>query len=290
MKKILRGIKSIVNFPIDLLACGILALFYGGLILKMFILVAFGIGCIFIGASAIIGPILVIAGLVLKITVMVTIGAILLAVVVCTVVCFKVLNRLDDFYWEMKGYATLPVREIYIYKGENVWEAAAEEYRKISGKPEDAELTEEEKKKIYDYTMMPMSYFFGWLCKRRLLGKGFAKEVGREKVTDIQKRIKDGRSTPQEILAELEYRFSEDWVDGDAKNFLLRYFKTEDCRHDGSKDRYPYDYYECNGEPEDRYFCLEYSREIQKKMNERLDARYEEYGSIQSSENEDDGE
>ena len=50
------------------------------------------------------------------------------------------------------------------FKGEAQWEAAAGEYRRLTGKSEEAELTEEENKKILDLTMTPLAYFFGWLC------------------------------------------------------------------------------------------------------------------------------
>ncbi|MBO6240510.1 MAG: hypothetical protein J6O61_06660 [Butyrivibrio sp.] len=204
----------------------------------------------------------------LLVTVMIAIGVILLIVV-------GIIMVLDGSRKKKKISSSSGAKQkSYTYKGEELWEAAAREYRRISGKPGDAELTEEEKKKVYDYTIMPLSYFFGWLCERELIGEGFAKEVGEEKAEEILEGIRTGRSTPQEALAGLGYYFTEDWIKPDAKRLLFSYFKAGEGWYDCRDEHYLYDYFECNGEQEDRYFCMEYSREIQKKIYKRIDERY----------------
>ena len=51
-----------------------------------------------------------------------------------------------------KTSSSAPVKEYsYTFKGESALEAATREYRRLTGKSEDAELTEEEKKKICDH-------------------------------------------------------------------------------------------------------------------------------------------
>lgn len=164
----------------------------------------------------------------------------------------------------------------YIFKGEQAWEAAAGEYRRLMGKSEEAELTEEEKKKIYDYTMMPLAYFFGWLCERDLIGEGFGNEFGETDQAKLTEEVKQGKITPLEALAGLSHYFSYEWIKEEAKYFFRSYFDSKFSERDRFKDEdiYLYDYYECIGEPEDRYYCVDYFAEVQKKMDQRLDQRY----------------
>ena len=175
------------------------------------------------------------------------------------------------------------VRKVFTYKGKWAWETAAMEYRRLMGKPEDVELTEEENDKIYDYTMMPLSFFFGWLCERNLIGEGFVNDFGEANAAAILERIKNGSSTPLETLADdLDYYFTEEWMRQEAKDFFWFYFVVREERY-YDEDTYLYDYYECNGEPEDRYFCMEYSKEIQDKINQRLDERFAAYRKRRSA-------
>ncbi|MBP3808531.1 MAG: hypothetical protein ILA13_09115 [Eubacterium sp.] len=165
----------------------------------------------------------------------------------------------------------------YTYKGKWAWENAAKEYRRLKGISEDVELSEEETYKIYDYTVTPLSYFYGWLCEKNLLGEGFVNEFGEDAALDIINRVKTGVSTPLDVLGEFDCYFSYEWIKSEAREFFRVYFDSRNIFND--KNCYIYDYYECNGEPVDRYYCMEYSLEIQKKMNQRLDERYYEYNN-----------
>lgn len=168
----------------------------------------------------------------------------------------------------------------YTFKASSAWEAAAREYRRLAGKAADAELTEEEKKKIYDYTMVPISYYFGWLCERDMIGEGFVSELGEERAKLIED-VKNGKITALEALISLDHYFSYGWIKEEYRYFFRKYYHygsiTEDSFNDD--DVYLYDYYECNGEPEERYYCIEYSAEVQKKICQRLDERYARYGA-----------
>ncbi len=163
-------------------------------------------------------------------------------------------------------------RKSYVYKGKWAWEAASIEYRRIKGKSEDEELTQEENGKIYDYAMMPLSYFFGWLCERDLIGKRFTDEFGEESI-DILDSIKNHRRTPLEALADFDYYFTEDWLKEEVKYFFLSYYLARNNSYTDD-DVYLYDYLECNGAPDGRYYCMEYSYEAQSKINSRIDDLY----------------
>ena len=141
---------------------------------------------------------------------------------------------------------------------------------------------EEEKKKICDYTMMPLAYFFGWLCERDLIGEKYADEFGETDKVKLPEDVKNGKITPLEALAALDHYFSYEWIREEAKYFFRSYFDARFCGDDyfTDKDVYLYDYYECNGEPEDRYYCMEYSAEVQKKIDRGLDEHYAKDKSI----------
>ena len=166
----------------------------------------------------------------------------------------------------------------YTFKGESAWDAAAREYRRLAGKSEETELTEEEKKKILDDTMMPLSYFFGWACERDLIGEGFINEFADTDRVKLPEEIKNGKITPLEALAGLDHYFSYEWLNEDAQYIFRFYFDTNYSEKDQffDKDAYFYDYYEFNGMPEDRYYCIEYSAEAQKKIDQRLDEYLDE--------------
>lgn len=167
----------------------------------------------------------------------------------------------------------------YIYKGESAWDAAAREYRRLAGKSEETELTEEEKKKILNDTMMPLSYFFGWACERDLIGEGFINEFADTDRVKLPEEIKNGKITPLEALAGLDHYFSYEWLKEDAQYIFRFYFDTNYSEKDQffDKDVYFYDYYEYNGMPEDRYYCIEYSAEAQKKIEQRLDEHLDKW-------------
>ena len=171
------------------------------------------------------------------------------------------------------------------FKGEAQWEAAAGEYRRLTGKSEEAELTEEENKKILDFTMTPLAYFFGWLCERDFIGEGFVSEFGETDKVKIPDEVKNGKITPLEALAGLDHYFSYEWIKEEAQYFFRFYFDDRAAVTDRftDQDTYLYDYYECIGEPEDRYYCIDYSSEVQKKISQRLDERYEKLSGKQVS-------
>ena len=173
----------------------------------------------------------------------------------------------------------------YNFKGKDAWEAAAGEYRRLTGKSEDAELTEEEKKKILDHTMTPVAYFFGWLCERDLIGEGFVSEFGETDKAKLPEEVKNGKITPLEALAGLDHCFSYEWIKEEVKYFFRSYFDARFCGDDNftDKDVYLYDYYECIGEPEDRYYCIEYSAATKKEIDRRLDEHYAKVGANQLS-------
>ncbi len=175
--------------------------------------------------------------------------------------------------------STVSEKYSYTFKGESAWEAAAREYCRLMGKSEDAELTEEKKKKILDYTMMPLAYFFGWVCKRDMIGEGFINEFADTDQVKLPEEVKNGKITPLEALAGLDHYFSYEWLNNDAQYIFQFYVDSKYSGKDQffDKDVYFYDYYEYNGMPEDRYYCIEYSAEAQKKIEQRLDEHLDKW-------------
>ena len=83
----------------------------------------------------------------------------------------------------------------------------------------------------------------------------------------------DEKITPLEALAGLDHYFSYEWLNNDAQYIFQFYVDSKYSGKDQffDKDVYFYDYYEYNGMPEDRYYCIEYSAEAQKNQSEIIE-------------------
>ena len=71
----------------------------------------------------------------------------------------------------------------------------------------------------------------------------------------------------------MDHYFSYEWLNNDAQYIFQFYVDSKYSGKDQffDKDVYFYDYYEYNGMPEDRYYCIEYSAEAQKNQSEIIE-------------------
>ena len=159
------------------------------------------------------------------------------------------------------------------YKGKWGWESAAKEYMRLHHIINISDLSDDDGYKIYDYTVVPLSYFFYWLAESGFLTESFYEDYPgvNEMIEEMLKR----KNTPVEVLSALDYYFSSDYMLDGIKPFFRSYFD-----HNGkftNYNNYLYDYYEANGNPEDRYYCIDFSWEVQDKLTAKIEEREEHW-------------
>lgn len=171
----------------------------------------------------------------------------------------------------------------YKYKGKWAWEEAAAEYARLNGIADLQNLTEEENDRIYDYTVTPLSYMFYWLAE-----SGFLNDDFHEEFPGLAERMLSREDTPVQALTDLDYYFGSEWFKKEIIPFFRNYVDTEG-RFNGKAD-YLYDYYDAIGNPDDRYYCVDFSWDILDRLTAVISKRYEASNSRSSLEYYEDDE
>lgn len=172
------------------------------------------------------------------------------------------------------GKAAFKPEYHFKYKGKWVWDDAAREFMRLNGIDRVSELREDENDKIYDYTATPLSYFFYWLHKSGFLNENFYSDCPEEMILDLISE----KVTPVDILGAMDYYFSDEYMIDEIKHFVATYYDSSDGNI-FSADIYLYDYFECLGFPEGRYYCNDFSWDILHRLTAKIDERYEKYKS-----------
>lgn len=160
------------------------------------------------------------------------------------------------------------------FKAKWNWDAAAKEYMQIYHlEPE--QLSGAEQDKIYEYASMPFVYLFRWLIEHKYLAGVFHGDLG----DSIRNEIKNGLTTPLELLKGLDYAVTREDLSPEILPFLNWYDRAFDAVMPYGVDtvHYDFDYYDCVCDGRAAFYCNEYSDLIYEKIAERIDARYAEY-------------
>ncbi len=160
----------------------------------------------------------------------------------------------------------------FTYKGKWEWDAAAAEYLRLNGIPDIKDLTNEQNDLIYDYTATPFSYFFCWLVVSGFLKQEFYEEFPDE---DLVRKMKDRRLTPVEVLAAEDYYFGSEYLLEGILPFFRSYYDTQG-RFTG-QDNYLCDYYDAIGNPDDRYYCVDFSWDVLDRLLPVIEERYQSW-------------
>ena len=160
----------------------------------------------------------------------------------------------------------------FSYKGKWEWDAAAAEYMRLRGISGAGDLTEDQKDLIYGYTAVPFSYMFYWLAVSGHLNERFTAEFGRNGLIEDMKARK---VTAAEVLGELDYCFGSEYMKKDVIPFFRAYYDSQG--RFGIRDNYIFDYYEAIGEPEDRYYCEDFSWDVCDFLETRIEERYSKW-------------
>jgi len=155
------------------------------------------------------------------------------------------------------------------YKGKWAWETAATEYRRLHRLPADAELSLEESDRIYNYTAVPFSYFFYWLADFGFISEEFEKDFPLITVEDMRTR----KRTPVELLASMDYYFDDEYLSKEILPFLRAYYDNQGWFT--NPECYLFDYYDAIGNPEDRYYCVDFSWDVLERLCARIEQRYQ---------------
>ncbi len=157
----------------------------------------------------------------------------------------------------------------FTYKGKWEWDGAAAEYMRLRGITDFAALTDEENDKIYDYTATPFSYLFYWLADSGFLSEEFYTDF---ETDNFAGKMKARKMTPVEVLAAVDYYFGSEYLLPGVIPFVRSYYDTED-RITG-RTRYLTDYLAAAGNPEGRYYCIDFSYEILDQLIPVIEERY----------------
>ncbi|MBQ1410123.1 MAG: hypothetical protein IIY94_02430 [Oscillospiraceae bacterium] len=160
------------------------------------------------------------------------------------------------------------------YKGKWAWETAATEYRRLHRLPADAELSAEESNKIFDYTAVPFSYFFYWLADSGFINEEITENLPWFSVEKMRTR----EYTPVELLASLDYYFDDEYLSKDVLPFLRAYYNDPDIFT--NTECYLFDYYDAIGNPEDRYYCVDFSWDVLERLCARIEQRYQTWKQL----------
>ncbi len=176
------------------------------------------------------------------------------------------------------GIPGRPAEYAFKYKGKWEWEAASAEYRRLKGIMDGGALTDEENELIYAYTAVPFSYMFYWLAVSGFLNRSFDEEYAD---ADIVGAMKRREITPVEALGQLDYYFGSEYLLPGIIRFFRSYYYRQGAFTDSAT--YLYDYYEMNGEPEDRYYCMDFSWDVCERLTARIEERYTSWNKRFSS-------
>lgn len=163
----------------------------------------------------------------------------------------------------------------YCYKGKGAWDDAAGEYLKMTGMTSLDELTDEDNRQIYRYTMMPVAYYFYWLLKKGFLSSEIYDMVGDEiHEADIGSRSLDVLG----ILEDMDCCLHSDDMLEDAVKFTNHY---ADVRYATLYSRQLlFDYYEEIKNPGGFYYCVDFSWDVCERMYSKIDKAYEEWSAL----------
>lgn len=171
-------------------------------------------------------------------------------------------------------YEVQPPRP-YCYKGKWAWDDAAVEYLRMTGKESFDELTDDDNRQIYRYTMMPVAYYFYWLLKKGFMSSEFYDLVGDEiPEADIESHSIDVLGILEDMDCCLH---SDDMLEG-ASKFTNHYAEV---RYATLYSRQLlFDYYEEIKNPGGFYYCVDFSWDVCERMCDKIDEAYEEWSAL----------
>lgn len=152
----------------------------------------------------------------------------------------------------------------FSYKGKWAWEDAAKEYMKKTGKGSFDELDDDDDDLIYDYSMMPVAYYFAWIIEKGFLTKNFDIDA------KIVKQCKKREITPIDLFDIMDYVLDDSDLSDMGAAFTHFYFYGEEATNDS-------DYRAETKNPDDFIYCVDYSWDIYDKMKVRFDAAWDKW-------------
>lgn len=162
----------------------------------------------------------------------------------------------------------------YCYKGKWTWDDAAEEYLKISGKSK-AELTDDDTRQIYRYSMMPVAYYFYWLLRKGFMSSEFYELKGNDIAeADLENNNVDVLG----LLEDMDHCLHGDEMLKCADDFSRHYAGSRFTNL--HSDKLVFDYYDEIKNSDDIFYCVDFSWDVCKRMYDRIDKAYERWSAL----------
>lgn len=167
-----------------------------------------------------------------------------------------------------KNLTGVPLKLEFRYKGKYVWDDAAAEYLRKTGKKSLDELTDTDNDRIYDFSMMPVVYYFHWLLKKGFMSESFYEIVGNGRAEDCV----NGYVSPVELLSEIDYALTEDDLLPGILPFTESYFEPKHYSLYGSN--FLYDYWDEIENGDLFYYVVDFDWSVCKKLSENIERAY----------------
>lgn len=165
----------------------------------------------------------------------------------------------------------VPLKREFSYNGKYAWENAAAEYLRKTGKKSLDELTDTDNDLIYDFSMMPVVYYFYWLLKEGFMSESFYEIVGNGRAEDCV----NGYVSPIELLRDIDYNFTEDDLLPGILPFTEFYFEPEYHTLYGSS--FLYDYWDEIENDNLFFYAVDFDWSVCRKLSEKIDRAYTEW-------------
>lgn len=155
-----------------------------------------------------------------------------------------------------------------MFSASSVWNRAAEEYCLTSGRTMNS-LDETDNMKISEYACTPISYFFLWAARRGFLSERLTNSV------NIASMLIE-RANPADFIRKyLNSAVSADDFSAEIQGFINEYYNPQTCFTGDQGRKFENDYYVLIRNPWKVFFCIDFSKDIYDRLEEKIDEAYE---------------
>ena len=148
------------------------------------------------------------------------------------------------------------------YRSQKHWDDVKEELPE--GDYDDAKLIE--------YASMPIIYLLQWLLVREYMSSSFYKNHSKD---DVYEQLK--YNTPLELFRDMmDYCLAREDIDAGILKFLDVY-DSPNYFYNSENNNYIHDYLNAVSNPDNLFYCVEYSQDVYDALEKVFDARLEHY-------------
>ncbi len=154
-----------------------------------------------------------------------------------------------------------------LFTASSVYDTVADEYCIANGRTRES-LNDQDQRKIYEYACTPVSYLFLWAAKHSHLSERCLRR------TDITSLLIDGLNPAEFISKKMDSRIEKRDFSDEIQRFVSEYFENGTSFSGDPGRSYENDYYLQTRNPWNVYYCIDFTRDIYEKMDERIEESY----------------